>query len=434
MRVFLNMVGCRLNQAEIEQLAFSLVEGGVEVVSDPVFADIIVVNTCCVTAKAAADSRKMLRHHKANFPDARVLGTGCWISLPQAKSEIYKRIYDRAYDNSSKDKILNDLLEEDIRNGNNNVQKRPDLGTRRRTRGFVKVQDGCDNRCAYCLTQVVRGRSRSVPIENVISYLGKLQQHGVREAVLTGVQLGSWGKDLKPRTCLADLVKAILRETDVERIRLSSIEPWDVNPELTALFEDPRLCPHLHIPLQSGSAVILRSMNRPMTTERYQGVLRMVREVKPGIAITTDMICGFPGETEELYKQSLDFTESCGFSGGHVFPFSAMEGTAAFSMDGQVQNTVRQQRAKIMRGLFDKAEKAFAEQRLGTDVQVLFESMLEIEGEQYWQGWSEDFLKVLVRSSEDLRNLILKVHIQSAIPGSRLIGELETSCEDHYQT
>lgn len=431
MKVFLNMVGCRLNQAEIEQLALSLVEAGVEVVSDPEEADEIVINTCCVTAKASADSRKMLRHHRAHFPNACVIGTGCWVSISKDKFNEKQPMLDLAYDNATKDQILGDLLAKATPQRVEIEEVRPDLGSRNRTRGFVKVQDGCDNRCAYCLTQVARGRSISTDFGSVITYIQKLQNLGIKEVVLTGVQLGSWGKELSPRLNLSDLIKMILDQTGVPRIRLSSIEPWDVTPELTSLFEDPRLCPHLHIPLQSGSDEILRKMNRPGNTARFKDILDLIRSVKLGFAITTDVICGFPGETDELFQQSLEFIRRCQFSGGHVFPFSPLQATAAFAMEGQVQPTIRRERTAIVRQALDDAERAFASRRLGQKAEVLFEGKMKLGGEWAWQGWSEDFLKVFAQSQECLHNQIRSVKLDNLSGAGGIIAQFLPSNTDY---
>jgi len=422
MKVFLNMVGCRLNQAEIEHLALSLTESGVEVVSNPEEADEIVINTCCVTAKASADSRKMLRHHKALFPNAHVIGTGCWVSTSKDKLTERQQMLDQAYDNTQKEQILVDLIEKASPEIFGSGYYRPNLGSRNRTRGFVKVQDGCDNRCAYCLTQVARGKSVSTDANSVIAYSRKLHNLGVKEIVLTGVQLGSWGKDLLPRQSISDLVKKLLDQTETTRIRLSSIEPWDVSPELISLFEDPRLCPHLHIPLQSGSDEILRKMNRPMNTARFREILKHIRGANPDIAITTDIICGFPGETEEIFDHSLEFLRDCQFSGGHVFPFSALQGTTAFTMEAQVPHSIRRERTTTVRQVLDEAERAFISRRLGKTAKVLFEGKAKFQGEWIWQGWSEDFLKVFAPSEEDLHNQILIVQMDELTTSGEIIA------------
>jgi len=422
MKVFLNMVGCRLNQAEIEHLALSLTESGVEVVSNPEEADEIVINTCCVTAKASADSRKMLRHHKALFPNAHVIGTGCWVSISKDKPTEQHQMLDQAYDNTQKEQILLDLIEKASPEIFGSGYYRPNLGSRNRTRGFVKVQDGCDNRCAYCLTQVARGKSVSTDANSVIAYSRKLHNLGVKEIVLTGVQLGSWGKDLLPRQSISDLVKKLLDQTETARIRLSSIEPWDVSPELISLFEDPRLCPHLHIPLQSGSDEILRKMNRPMNTARFREILKHIRGANPDIAITTDIICGFPGETEEIFDHSLEFLRDCQFSGGHVFPFSALQGTTAFTMEAQVPHSIRRERTTTVRQVLDEAERAFISRRLGKTAKVLFEGKAKFQGEWIWQGWSEDFLKVFAPSEEDLHNQILIVQMDELTTSGEIIA------------
>ena len=416
------MVGCRLNQAEIEHLALSLTESGVEVVSNPEEADEIVINTCCVTAKAAADSRKMLRHHKTLFPNAHVIGTGCWVSTSKDKPTERQQMLDQAYDNTQKEQILVDLIEKASPEIFGSGFYRPNLGSRNRTRGFVKVQDGCDNRCAYCLTQVARGHSISTDAKSVIAYSRKLHHLGVKEIVLTGVQLGSWGKDLLPRQSISDLVKTVLDQTEIPRIRLSSIEPWDVSPELISLFENPRLCPHLHIPLQSGSDEILRKMSRPVNTARFREMLALIRDEKKDFAITTDIICGFPGETEELFDQSLEFLRDCQFSGGHVFPFSALKGTTAFKMEAQVPHSIRRERTTTVRQVLDEAERAFISRRLGKTAKVLFEGKAEFQEEWIWQGWSEDFLKVFAPSEEDLHNQILIVQLDKLTTSGEIIA------------
>lgn len=431
MKVFLNMVGCRLNQAEIEQLALSLTEAGIEVVSDPQDADEIIINTCCVTAKASADSRKMLRHHKSCYPNARVIGTGCWVSVSRESLAEQQQIFDQAYENTKKDQILVDLLSKACPVEGNIDQTRPNLGSRNRTRGFVKVQDGCDNRCAYCLTQVARGRSVSTTPDNVIKYARKLENLGVKEIVLTGVQLGSWGKDLIPKQSLSDLVQEVLNQTDIPRIRLSSIEPWDVNPKLVSLFENPRLCPHMHIPLQSGSDEMLRKMKRPMTTARFVEMLENIRQVKPEAAITTDIICGFPGETEEIFAESLEFIRECHFSGGHVFPFSALKSTAAFDMTGQVQPSIRKERTAMVRKLLDQAEGEFVTHRLGQDAEVLFESQVTLQEDLVWQGWSEDFLKVQISSTKYLHNQILNVKLEELTTTGNIVAQVMSQRDEN---
>lgn len=409
MKVFLNMVGCRLNQAEIERLALSLTENGVEVVSDPKEADEIVINTCCVTAKASADSRKMLRHHKTRFPNAHIIGTGCWVTISKDKLAEKAEMLDRAYDNSQKEQILLDIIGKTAPDQIGNSQSRPNLGSRNRTRGFVKVQDGCDNRCAYCLTQIARGPSVSSSPESVVGYALKLQNLGVKEIVLTGVQLGSWGKDLSPKQSLADLVQMLLNQTQLPRIRLSSIEPWDVNAQLIELFGNPRLCSHMHIPLQSGSDEILRMMNRPVNKARFEKMLGSIRDVNPDMAITTDVICGFPGETDELFIESINFIKKCQFSGGHVFPFSGLRGTSAFDLAEQIQNSIRRERTTKVRQVLDEARETHVSRRLGQKAQVLFENLIQLGDLTYWQGWSEDFLKVFVQSKDNLHNKIISV-------------------------
>ena len=271
MKVFFDMVGCRLNQAEIDLFSLKYVSLGHEVVDNPADADLILVNTCCVTKKASADSRKKI-HKFQRETNARVIAMGCW---PSAMHDDAIKIL------SPKDLILNDekfCLLDYSKIDLTGIDEKPRLGSRNRTRAFVKVQDGCRNACSFCLTTIARGQSRSIPAEQVISYIQRLEILGYKEIVLTGVQLGSWGKDFGLSTTIVDLITQILSKTNIHRIRLSSIEPWDVSEELINLFSDKRLCNHLHIPIQSGSNNVLKAMRRPGNTSDLIKLFSMINK------------------------------------------------------------------------------------------------------------------------------------------------------------
>jgi threonylcarbamoyladenosine tRNA methylthiotransferase MtaB len=269
--VYFDMVGCRLNQAEIEAMAREFSTQGYQVVDREEKADLIVVNTCCVTLKAAADSRKMLRHYQTHTT-ARVISTGCWNSVFTEQAHALLKETDQIV-NNDKDRLVElvtEIREPDVYTRNLH------LGHRQHTRGFVKVQDGCNNRCSYCLTQIARGASRSESVDRIITTINLLVDSDIKEVVLTGVQLGSWGKDLG-KLRIYNLIDRILESTHIPRIRLSSIEPWDVSKELIERFVDPRLCQHLHIPIQSGSDQVLRLMRRPFACKDINGLLDMIR-------------------------------------------------------------------------------------------------------------------------------------------------------------
>ncbi len=349
MKVFFDMVGCRLNQAEIDALALDFAWRQAEIVTKPEQADMIIINTCCVTAKASADSRKMIRHYQEKYP-AKVVSTGCWVSVEGDQAEM---ISDEVFSNYEKENIplfylgYSDAKPQDI-------STKPKLGRRNRTRGFVKIQDGCNNACSYCLTRIARGASVSIKQEAVIKHINTLTSMGVQEVVLTGVQLGSWGKDFLPRNTIAELLSSIINNTDVPRIRLSSIEPWDINDSLLQLLEHPRVCPHLHIPIQSGSDSILRKMKRPSTTKSIRDLLERVRSIAPNAAVTTDVIVGFPGETDQLFDKSFEFIKACDFSGGHVFRFLPCQGLKRSKWMERSNNLLSNQRARKLLDYFSE--------------------------------------------------------------------------------
>ncbi len=417
MKVFFDMVGCRLNQAEIDALAIDLAQQGAEVVSKPEMADAIIVNTCCVTAKASADSRKMIRHYRDSY-SGMVISTGCWVSVDLDEAESISQI---AYPNESKN-LIPTILSKDLLKSNQEMRAKPRLGKRSRTRGFVKVQDGCNNSCSFCLTTIARGKSKSESIETVIERVKQLEEMNVKEVVLTGVQLGSWGKDLQQRKKLWQIVELILAETRVPRIRFSSMEPWDIEIELIKLLNHPRICSHLHIPLQSGSDLILQAMRRPTTTSRFFEMLETIRKTAPQVAITTDIIAGFPGETDELFSESIEFIQKCQFDGGHVFSFSPMAGTMAAEMDNQVQSSTIKRRSKELISLFSERELSTKQAMIGKMSQVLFESKSMKYGETWYSGFTENYLRVYCKSTDDLLNQIKLVTIQAIESRKNLVA------------
>lgn len=411
------MVGCRLNQAEIDLYAMKCLAEGDSLVSQAGDADRIIVNTCCVTKKATADSRKMVRKYQRET-SANVVAMGCW---PSAMPEDALSILD------AEDIIYNEekfcLLEYgtiDL----SEVQDKPKLGQRQRTRAFVKVQDGCLNQCAFCLTTIARGRARSARQEDIVRYINKLEKLGNKEIVLTGVQLGSWGVDLGESLRIADLIKTILSETGMPRIRLSSIEPWDISKELINLFQNERLCNHLHIPVQSASDKILKSMRRPSTRAKLEDLFSMINKFAPNVTITSDILLGFPGEDENDFNETLSFIKNSGMSGGHVFSFSPMPGTVAGRMEGQVQASITKGRNKIARDLLNQLSYKYKLKRLNTEEKVLFESKLRIGEQFFWSGLTMDMLRVLVPSELNLKNCIYRVELDKMDENGRLFGKV----------
>ncbi len=381
MRIHLDTVGCRLNQAEIELYGRQLEAAGHTVVASAAEADVAVVNTCAVTGAAAADSRRKLRSALRDGA-RRVVATGCWATL--AEDEARERCGDRleVVDNRHKDRLVLDLLGLSGDPFASTAPRRPLPGKRHRTRAFIKVQDGCDQRCTFCLTTVARGEGRSLPVAAVVGQVAAAEAGGAREVVLTGVHLGAWGRDLTPRRTLAHLVGVLLEESRVPRIALSSLEPWAVTEELLALWRDPRLCPRLHLPLQSGCAATLRRMHRPNPPERFAEVVAAARAAIPGVAITTDLIGGFPGESSADHEASLAFVEGLHLAGGHCFPYSPRPGTPAASLPDPLPAETRKRRAAELRAVVEASGRRFREAFVGEELPVLWEAA-RAEGEAW---------------------------------------------------
>lgn len=419
MKIFLDMVGCRLNQSEIERMALDFIARGEEIVSNPSEAELIVVNTCCVTAKACADSRKTIRRYQRET-SADVLATGCYVSAfeKQAAGLVGENHF---FSNEKKD-LLPIIITGQNQTQNNFVfSGKPELGLRSRTRSFIKVQDGCDNYCTYCLTRIARGKSRSVQLAEIVQQAQQAEAAGIQEIVLTGVQIGSWGKDLTEGCMrISDLVGALLENTSLPRMRISSIEPWDLDDGLLDRFENPRLCPHLHIPLQSGSESILRRMARPFSASDFRDLMGKIQKKRPGLAVTTDILCGFPGENEELFEESRAFVEQMDFAGGHVFKFSPMPGTSAARMDDKVQESHVQERSAVIRRILQTKTASKQAKKIGTWEEVLWE-----HGRQgAFSGFSRDYFRVHTNSEADLTNTISRAFIREFTPGGELMAEV----------
>ena len=397
MKIYLDTIGCRLNQSEIETMARQFRMAGHEIVPAPGLAEMAVVNTCAVTNDAASVSRSKIRQI-ARAGVGKIVATGCWATLqPQSAMSLPNVL--KVIPNNQKDGLAAQALGIDLSTFNPHpfdaepLQRQPLPGLHRRTRAFIKVQDGCDNHCTFCITTLARGESRSRPVADVILDIQSALDGGTKEIVLTGVHLGSWGYDFGSH--LKDLIKAILRETDTPRLRLSSLEPWDLDAEFFALWSDSRLMPHLHLPLQSGCESTLKRMARRTTPESFRALVAAARAVMPEVAITTDLIAGFPGETEDEFNESRAFVKEMNFAGGHVFTYSARPGTGAAKMKGQVRPEIRKKRNHILRAALDESERSYRQKFLGQTMPVLWESTSEM-GEWGWQmeGLTGNYLRV----------------------------------------
>ncbi len=423
MRIYLDSIGCRLNQSEIETFARQFRAAGHEIVENPGEADLVVVNTCTVTSAAASDSRQKIRQ-AWRAGSGEILVTGCWATLEPAAAAGLPGVT-RVLANPDKEGLVASLLCIPADKFHIELQARDPLpGIHWRTRAFIKAQDGCDNFCTYCITRMARGKSRSQPQAAVLADVRAAVAGGAREIVLSGVHLGSWGADLDEKLRLRHLIEAILQDTDVDRIRLSSLEPWDLDQSFFRLWENPRLCRHFHLPLQSGSARTLQRMARNTTPQAYQLLVEQARGLVPEAAITTDLIVGFPGESETDFNESLEFVESIGFSGGHVFTYSLREGTAAARLGDFVDGKIARSRNAAMRAVLDASSHRYRQAWIGREVQVLWESCDQY-GPQGWSlhGLSGNYIKVETLSMKPLWNQISRVQLSERTP-TGMAGEI----------
>ncbi len=421
MKVYLDTIGCRLNQSEIESMARQFRAAGHEIVATAEGADMAVVNTCAVTTQAAADSRGAVRRIARAGVD-EIIATGCWATLQPEKAAALPNVL-RVVNNAQKEALVPELLNLPAESFDlEPIAREPLPGLHQRTRAFIKVQDGCDNHCTFCITTVARGEGRSRPLADVIADVRSALDGGTKEIVLTGVHLGSWGQEWDVH--LRDLVKAILKHTDTPRLRLSSLEPWDLEADFFALWEDERLCQHLHLPLQSGCAATLKRMARKTTPASFRDLVAAARQIMPDAAITTDVIAGFPGETDEEFAESLDFIREMNFAGGHAFTYSARPGTGAARLGGQVRHEVRKERNAVLREVFEEGAKTYRQRFLGQETSVLWESVTQMNG-QGWQmeGLTGNYLRVTASAHQPLWNEISEVKLNN-LTQDKVEGEI----------
>ena len=442
MRVFLDQLGCRLNFSENSSLAGRLSAAGHRIVGRPEDAHVIVLNTCAVTSQAARKSRQASRHlHKRN-PNARIAITGCYATLAPQESAQLPGV-ELVADNQSKE-MLHTLLEpwsaqfsdpEDldrIQPHGTPFSPAPAADEGGRTRAFVKVQDGCQNRCTFCIVTALRGDSRSRPTADVVREVQELVENGYREAVLTGVHLGAYGRDLpgSAHTDLKELTAAILTDTDIARLRLSSLEPWELADGFFDLWQrwPGRLCPHLHLPLQAGTDAQLRRMARRCTVASFRKLVADARAAIPDLIITSDLIVGFPGETDADFEEGLCFVEEMRFAHAHIFPFSARAGTAAAGFDGQVPKARKQERSRRMHQVAARTGQLERIRNVGTTRPVLWEGggqqLTDQADTVLFNGLTDNYLRVMAQAPAglDLGNKITPVRLDE-LHGETLYGE-----------
>ncbi len=401
--VAFHTIGCKLNQYETNDLERQFAERGWEVVAFGEPAGVTVVNTCTVTGRSDSRCRAALRKARRASPGGTVIAAGCYA---QAQAEAVAGLpeVDLVLGNRGKNAVF-EHLDEDGRPlaghrapaaGAAFVPIRAFAG---HTRAFVKIQDGCDARCSYCIVPQARGASRSLSEADALGQVAALVAAGYREVVLTGVHLGGWGRDLAPRSSLAALLGRVVALPGLERLRLSSIEPTELTPELLALLAAaPTICPHLHIPLQSGSAEILRAMRRPYAPAQFAALVGRLAAALPEPGLGADVIAGFPGETERHFEETLALIRSLPLTYLHVFPYSARPGTPAAAMAGQVPHPERERRAATLRELGREKAHAFRERHVGRTVRALLEGQPG-RGRGPARALTGNYLKVVVRAA-----------------------------------
>ncbi len=418
MKFYLQSVGCRLNQSEIETMARQLLAAGHQLVDKPSQADSAIINTCAVTNQAARDSRVIHRKIRRVNQDADVYITGCYATIAAEKIKTNDP-RDHLISNELKENLVQ-LIDADSTSKIEQYDKEPILrdflnSSFGRTRAFVKVQDGCDNRCTFCITTIARGQGRSRTLGEVVSEIQALADAGYNEAVLTGVHLGSYGRDLDDGTDLKALVTTLLDDTDILRLRLSSLEPWDLAPDFFDLWRDSRLLPHLHMPLQSGSDRILRRMARRTSRSSFLHLVKSARQAIPDLSVTTDIITGFPGETEFDFDASLEYVSQIGCSRLHVFSYSKRPGTAAAAMSGHMPGNIIKERTHRMIKLGKQLSLTFHKGFGGKRRNVLWEQPTGGNNRGIdWIGYTDNYIRVRTTTKADLSNRISQTWLDSS--------------------
>lgn len=405
LRVAVDTLGCKLNQSETEVLSEKFILAGYKIVSSSDDFDIYVLNTCTVTHIADRKARHLLRMAHRRKAEAILVAIGCYAE--QALKELSEiEGVKLVIGNNEKMHLPQFLKDSGLIQINRGTGKHTEsLNRVFRTRSFIRVQDGCNNFCAYCIVPFVRRKEESMPVERIISDIKDRVSHGYKEVVLTGTEIGSYsynGLNLK------GLIDIILTETDVSRLRISSLQPQEITPDLIALCKNPRLCSHFHLSLQSGSDTILKRMKRLYTTADYSNAVSMIRSAVQDAAITTDIIVGFPGESDAEFEESFDFCKNIAFARIHVFPFSRRRGTAANIMPNQITPQIKKQRSDKMLALAGESASIFHNKILGKNMPVLWEQ----SESGIWSGLTCNYVKVYAGSDEDLTNKITEVNLE----------------------
>ena len=417
MKIHLKTLGCRLNEAELETWAQAFQKTGHIITRELSDAHVVIINSCAVTADAARKSRQLIRRIHRDNPTAKLVVSGCYVTLNEDEAAQLLGV-DLVVSNKDKNQLVEQTL------ALLNFESMPamaaepgetSLFSRGRQRAFIKVQDGCRYRCTFCIVTVARGEEVSRPTQAIIDEINSLHQQGINEAILTGVHLGGYGGDIN--SDLFQLIQAILDKTSMPRLRLGSLEPWELPDNFFELFKNPRLMPHLHLPLQSGSDSVLRRMARRCKTEEFAILVNQARQQIKNFNITTDIIVGFPGETEQEWNDSFNFIKTIGFGHIHIFTYSSREGTKAASLPDQLTNEVKKQRSKQLHELAETMKKQFVQQNINQQFAVLWESQKQqIENKQQMVfGYTPNYLRVACNISKEqiIENKIINAELNS---------------------
>ena len=429
MKVHLKALGCRLNEAELEQWSQEFRSAGHQIVPSAPDADVLVLNTCAVTSDASGKSRRLMHRLYRENPEARLVVSGCYATL-QA-DEVAEAIgVDLVVPNTEKDRLPQTVMQRfelPLMPAMATEPGETPLFMRGRQRAFIKIQDGCRYRCTFCIVTVARGDERSRSEAEIIAEINSLQQQGVQEAVLTGVHVGGYGSDIG--SSLYTLVQKILQETDIPRLRFASVEPWDLPDDFFALFSNPRLLPHMHLPLQSGADSVLRRMARRCKTTEFASLVAEARRAVPGFNVTTDIIVGFPGETEAEWDETCAYVESVGFGHMHIFTYSAREGTKAARLPDPVPEPVKKQRSQVLHALGERMKQGFLQEQVGKSVPVLWEyARKNPDGQRIYTGYTPNYYKVVVTVADNalLENRITQTRLHGVnVCDGVLQGSLE---------
>lgn len=426
MRAALHNLGCKVNSYETEAMQEMLMAAGYEIVDFNEKADVYIINTCSVTNMADRKSRQMIHRARKHNPDSIVVAAGCYVQTSSQqviddlavdivignnqKNQLVELIHEFAKKNK-KEKVVSCV---DINDGVYEYENLSVKTTGEHTRAFIKVQDGCNQFCSYCIIPFARGRVRSREVEDVVKEITGLAQAGYQEVVLTGIHLSSYGlnenynqvyRNQVVQEQLLALIEAVAEIEGIERIRLGSLEPQVITEEFAKrLANVKKFCPHFHLSLQSGCDDTLKRMNRKYTVEEYKKGCEILRKYFSNPAITTDVIVGFPGETEEEFQETRDYLENIHFYEMHIFKYSKRQGTKAATMPNQVPEPIKTQRSDVLLGLEKTMSKEFRESFIGRPVEVLFETLLEMDGISYYTGYTKEYIRVAYKTSENISN------------------------------